>query len=260
MKTRTLIAGYVLALALFLFAQRHPGSSPPTGFRSVVDLTHSIDASSPSLEPSGYAPDHLKPVVYIERSESPLGRGRSSFETRIEAPARFAPALWAVDQIPAERLIAPLVVLDVSTKISGNPDYEISIDDIAQWEQQHGQIPLGAVVMARTGWDERWASAKEYRNADLAGTTHYPGYSDDAAKFLVHGRTAVGLGIDTLSVDRGASNGFPVRQYILAHSVYQLENVANLYHVPATGSVVVVAPTKLASGSSGPVRILAMVR
>ena len=40
MKIRTLIAGYVLALALFLFAQRHPAASSPTGFRAVVDLTH----------------------------------------------------------------------------------------------------------------------------------------------------------------------------------------------------------------------------
>ena len=63
-----------------------------------------------------------------------------------------------------------------------------------------------------------------------------------------------------MSIDHGPSKDFPVRQYTLAHSVYQLENVANLERAPATGGMVVVAPTKLESGSSGPVRILALAR
>jgi len=240
MKTRTLIAGYVLALALFLFAQRHPGASQPTGFHAVVDLTHSVDAGA---------------LVNSER----LALSSEQFGTRIDAPARFARGLWTVDQIPTERLLAPLVVLDVSSHIQDQPDYQILVDDIAKWEQIHSQIPLGSVVMARTGWDSRWHSVKDYRNADGKGTMHFPGFSPDAAKFLVEGRDALGLGIDTLSIDRGASKDFPVRQYTLAHSVYQVENVANLDRAPASGGMVVVAPTKLESGSSGPVRILALV-
>jgi len=89
---------------------------------------------------------------------------------------------------------------------------------------------------------------------------HFPGYSADAAKFLVEGRNALGLGIDTLSVDCGLSRDFPVRQYTLAHSVHQLENVANLDRAPASGGMVVVAPPKLDGGSSGPVRILALAQ
>jgi kynurenine formamidase len=89
---------------------------------------------------------------------------------------------------------------------------------------------------------------------------HFPGYSQDAAKFLVEGRNALGVGIDTLSVDHGPSTDFPVRQYTLAHSVYQLENVANLDRAPATGGMVVVAPAKLENSTSSPVRILALVQ
>ena len=178
----------------------------------------------------------------------------------MDAPARFARGLWTVDQIPTERLLAPLVVLDVSTNIGNSSDYQISVEDIARWEQAHNQIPLGSVVIARTGWDSRWRSVKDYRNADSQGVPHFPGYSPDAAKFLVEGRNALGLGIDTLSIDHGGSRDFPVRQYTLAHSVYELENVANLERVPAAGGMVVVAPIKLQSGSSGPVRILALVK
>ena len=241
MKIRTLIVGYVLALALFLFAQRHPNSSSPTEFRSVVDLTHATNAQALAYQPTG---------------KSAL----EQFGTRIDAPAHFARGLWTVDQIPTERLIAPLVVLDVAANAANRPDYQISVEDIAKWEQSHSQIPLCSVIMARTGWDSRWHSTKDYRNADRGGTLHFPGYSQDAAKFLIEGRNALGLGIDTLNVDYGPSKDFPVRQYTLSHSVYQLENVANLDHAPATGGMVVVAPTKLESGSNGPVRILALVR
>jgi len=134
MKIRTLIAGYVLALALFLFAQRHPDSSSPTGFHAVVDLTHSLDAGRVAHQPAG------KSALSFEQ----MG-------TLIDAPAGFARGLWTVDQIPAERLLAPLVVLDVSTSIRNHPDYQISVEDIAKWEMVHSQIPLGSIVMARTG-------------------------------------------------------------------------------------------------------------
>ena len=154
MKTRTLIVGYILALALFLFAQRHPSSSSNTGFHSVVDLTHSMDADAVNTA-------HIERADYIGRnSQSTRESG-----TRIDAPAGFAPGLWTVDQIPAERLIAPLVVLDVSANAKNHPDYQIAVEDIAQWERAHGQIPLGSVVMARTGWDSSWNSGNGYRNA-----------------------------------------------------------------------------------------------
>jgi kynurenine formamidase len=254
MKSRTLIVGYVLALALFLFGQRHPTSPTPTGFHAVVDLTHSIDPQ---------AGDRVKTAARVNKEY--FLRNPSSaepFETRIDAPAHFARGLWTVDQIPAERLIAPLVVLDVSANAENHPDYQISVEDIAAWEQAHNQIPLGSVVITRTGWDSNLKSAQ--RNA-ASNSTHFPGYSPDAAKFLVEGRNVLGLGIDTPNIDtlnigNGRSKDFAVRQYTLSHSVYQLENVANLDRVPPVSAMVVVAPTKLESGSSGPVRILALLQ
>ena len=249
MKSRTLIVGYVLALALFLFGQRRSGSSSPTGFHSVVDLTHSI-----------HRPHPIELASSVNRKYSAGNDSSTEFGTRIDAPARLARGLWTVDQIPAERLIAPLVVLDVRANVADHPDYQISVEDIVQWEQSNNQIPLGSVVVARTGWDSRWHSASDYRNADLKGTMHFPGYSEDAARFLVEARSVRGLGIDTLNIDYGASKDFPVGRYTLSHSVYQLENIAKLNLVPAIGGTVVVAPTKVESGTSGPVRILALLQ
>jgi kynurenine formamidase len=247
MRFRTFIVGLVLSLVVFLFAQRHPVATTPTGFSGVVDLTHVIDLS--------IRPAELK---------NSLGGGHRSapeqFATQIDAPSQLADSLWTLDQIPDERLIASLVVIDVRQQAKDDQDYQISVHDIASWEREHGQMPLGSVVMARTGWDSRWHSPSQYRNADSKGVRHFPGYSEDAAKFLVEGRNVVGLGIDTPSVDNGASKDLAVERYTLAHSVYPLENVANLDRAPEMNGVVIVAPEKISGGSRAPVRIIALVR
>jgi kynurenine formamidase len=230
MKIQTFVVGCALALALLLFAQqRRPEGMEPTGYHSVVDLTHAMNSKAPAEG------------------------------TQIDAPAHFARSLWTVDQIPPERLVAPLAVLDFTAKAKGNPDYQLSVEDIADWEQTHGQIPQAAVVVLATGWESRWNSSKDFLNADPKGVMHFPGYSVDAAKFLTEARGVLGLGIDTQRVDYGKSSDFPVRQYTLAHSVYHLEGVANLEHVPATGAMIIVAPMKVAGGTESAVRILALL-
>jgi kynurenine formamidase len=263
MKIQTFVIGCALALALFLFAQqRRTEPVLPSGFRAVVDLTHTINNKVPPFsltQSENYkvtVEDTIeKNKVFVRKFSMPEHYG-----THIDAPAHFAKGLWTVDQIPAERLIAPMVVLDISNKSKNNADYQLSIKDIADWEQVHGQIPGNAVVMLNTGWGGHWNSVKDFRNADAKGVMHFPGYSVDAAKFLTEARAVLGLGIDTLSVDYGPSSDFPVHQYTMSRSVYHLEDVANLDQVPAAGSTVVVAPIKLEGGSGGPVRILALVR
>lgn len=262
MRIWTFVITAALALALFVFGQHRTGTLSPAAFRTVVDLTHTIDSSMPNYEPSDAPAYHARTVASIEKDHY-YAREISLPEhigTHIDAPAHFFAGLWSVDQVPAERLVAPLVVLDVTAGPKDNADYRVTIDDISRWEQAHGQIPLGAVVTARTGWESRWNSARDYRNADAKGTMHFPGFGMDAAKFLVEARMAVGLGIDTLSIDYGPSADFAVHRYVLAHSVYQLENVANLGDVPPTGAIIVVAPMKVEHGSGSPVRLLALVK
>jgi kynurenine formamidase len=157
-------------------------------------------------------------------------------------------------------LVRPLVVLDVSAKARNSADYEITVEDIAQWEQVNGPMPPNALVLARTGSHERWGRASLYRNADKTGTKHFPGYSVEAAQFLVEGRDAAGLGIDTLSVDPGASMSLAVHRYCARRSVYHIENIANLKQAPPVGALAVAAPASSDNGFSGPVRVLALIR
>lgn len=261
MKIKTFVVAYVFALAIFLFAQHRDTPRQDPRF-VVVDLTHSINSSVPTYEPAEH-------VIYRERTIATTDKDGyfareislpEHYGTHLDAPAHFVHGLWTVDQIPTERLVAQLVILNVQAKAARNPDYQISVNDIADWEQAHGHIPPGAVVIANTGWESRWTSEKDYRNADAQGVMHFPGFSTDSARFLVEGRTAIGLGIDTLSIDYGPSKDFPVHKYALSHSLYQLENVANLSQAPEFGATVVVAPAKLEGGSGAPVRILALAK
>jgi len=262
MTGRSFVVGCVLAIAVLLFAQHHQTTASPMGFHGVVDLTHPLNSAVPTYEPSEQSPYQAKTVATIEK-DGYFAREISlpeHFGTHLDAPAHFAHGMWTVDQIPPERLVAPLVVLDAKAGASANADYQIAVEDISRWEQAHGQIPENAVVIANTGWGSRWNSAKDYRNADVKGVMHFPGYSLEAARFLVEGRHVMGLGIDTLSIDYGPSKDFPVHQYTLAHSLYHLENVANLDNAPPAGGLVVSAPMKLEGGSGSPVRILALVQ
>ncbi|MBV9573907.1 MAG: cyclase family protein [Acidobacteriales bacterium] len=237
--TRALVAGCVLAVAIFVFGQRRVSVEPVAEFRDVIDLTHPVSSQHTSQ--------------FAALKTAPLA-------TRIEAPANYASSLWTVGQIPPARLVAPLVVLDVRTGVKSNPDYQVSMADLIQWEKENGPIPMGAIVMARSGWESKWKSAQTYGNADKRGAMHFPSYSPDAAKFLTEGRNVIGLGIDTLSVAPAASKNSAVYQYTLSHSVYQLDNVANLDRAPARGAIAMIAPDKLENGLSAPVRILALVR
>ena len=72
-------------------------------------------------------------------------------------------------------------------------------------------------------------------------------------------RKVIGLGIDTMSVDIGATTTYPVHLFTSQHGIYHLENVANLAEVPPAGATVIVAPIKLEKGSGGPARVLALV-
>jgi kynurenine formamidase len=180
------------------------------------------------------------------------------YGTHVDAPIHFPPGKAAVDQIPAKQLFGPAVVLDARVEAASNADHLLAVGKIEDWERAHGRIPEGSIALLRTGWAARWPDAERYRNQDTSGRMHFPGFSVEAAKLLIE-RGVSGLGCDTISVDRGASEDFAVHRLTLGAGLYHLENLADLSEVPETGAFLVVAPIKLEGGSGGPVRVFALV-
>lgn len=229
MQWRTFIVGWILAVALLLFAQRRPTEAKHEAYREVVDLTH-----AGALMVNG---QHLD---------------AAAFGTRMDEPIRRENGTWAVDPVTPDRLVAPLAVLDVSAEAAKDPDYQISIDDVARWEAVHGHIPAGAVVIARTGWKTPTALPKV--------PVPHAAFSRDAVQFLARARSVYGIGIDAPAIDVPGDSQMPVRQYLGEQHIYGLANVANLDEAPAAGAVVVVAPTVISNAANAPARVLALVR
>jgi kynurenine formamidase len=150
-------------------------------------------------------------------------------------------------------------VIDVSTPASMDADYRLTEADVGAWEQTHGRIADGAVVLLRTGWGRHWNNIVRYQNRDVQGRLHFPGFSAEAATLLIVERGAKGIGIDTLSIDYGLSRDFAVHHIVNRAGRYGLENVARLEQLPPRGFYLVAAPIKIETGSGGPARIFAIV-
>src|ERR1700687_241088 len=138
MRIRSFIIAYALVLAILLFADRRPGSTREDHYSHVVDLTDGHPGAPHSI----------------------------SFEsrTRLIAPGALIPGTWAAGQIPSERLVAPMVVMDLNTASSASQGVpRISLDDISAWESRPGMIPQGAVVAIRCAHD---TSHNSFHNED----------------------------------------------------------------------------------------------
>ncbi len=182
--------------------------------------------------------------------------------THIDAPVHFAKAGWALGAVPLDRLVAPAVVIDVREQAAADRDYRLEVRDIERFEAVHGRIARGAIVLLRTGWSSRWPNAKAYLGDDTPGDAsnlHFPSYGEEAARFLIDKRGVHGLGVDTASIDYGPSRDFPVHRVAGAANVFGLENLTALERVPPTGAWVAALPIKIANGSGGPVRVVALV-
>jgi len=232
----------------------------------VVDLTHPFDAET-LYWPTSPSAFELK---VLSAGPTPGGwyYAANTFcapehgGTHLDAPHHFSEQGDTCDRIPLSRLVARAVVLDVRERTAGDPDYRLRVADIEAWEKENGRIPEGAIALLRTGWSMRWPDRKRYLGDDLPGDAsnlHFPSFGEDAARFLISRRKVAAIGLDTASIDYGPSKDFAVHRVAGAGNVPAFENVANLERVPATGAWVVALPMKIAGGSGGPLRIVALV-
>lgn len=171
---------------------------------------------------------------------------------------------WSVTDIPLNRLVAPGAVIDVAIHVLRNRDYRLHISDVLRWEDIHGKLPQGCILLVRTGWSRYWPSWYKY-NGQVNGTSqhdsrpHHPGVHPDAATWLVSKRKVYGIGIDAPSIDYGPTKDSGAQHILLAANIYGILNVANLHELPSVGSTLFVFPMKIRGAGAAPVRVLAVV-
>ena len=230
------------------------------GRARVVDLTHTLTPEFPLFP----VYDPVRVAQKFSCADDGFFVRSWSFDehcgTHVDAPAHFADGAATVDRIAPEELLLEACVIDISGRVAGDHDATLTPDDILAWESRHGRRPGRCAVFALTGWGRRVTDPAAYLNADEGGTLHSPGFSREVADFLRDERPGVrAIGLDTASLDIGASADFPAHVSWLPSGRYGIENLANLDRLPPTGAVAIVGAPTFAGGSGGPARVLALV-
>jgi kynurenine formamidase len=177
--------------------------------------------------------------------------------THLDAPGHVVPGGRLVPELDPEEMFAPVAVVDISHRAEHDPDAMVEVRDLRDYERRHGRIPHHAAVCMYSGWERRVHNAATYRNPGPDGRLHFPGFGLEAVEWLLEERHVVALGVDTLSLDVGASTTFPVHKRLLGADRYGLENLANLGQIPPRGAEAIVGIVPWEKGSGGPCRVLA---
>ncbi len=257
------------ALLLLEMIMLYQGSTafPQVPQGRMVDLTHEF-AEDTIYWPTA-AGFHLEKVAdgitdkgyyYAANNFSAAEHGG----THLDAPIHFAAGRRTVDQIPLDQLIGRALVVDVSAQAAKNPDYQITVKDLAAWERRHGRIPDHSILLLRTGWGNFWPDKKKYLGTEERGERavsklHFPGLHPDAARWLADHRVIKAVGLDTASIDFGQSTMFESHRTLYERNIPAFENVAHLDRLPIRGSTVIALPMKIKGGSGAPLRIIAIV-
>ncbi len=221
------------------------------------DLTHTLDEDFPTF--SGDQQFFREQVVNFTEHGYNLYNLRINehIGTHMDAPIHFSEDGNTVDMIPAQDLIVPLCVIDISSRTETDPDAQVTPDDIKQWIADYGDIPDNACVAMYCGW-EKHIGTDMFRNSDEAGVMHFPGFHVEAATMLLEDTTAKGMAVDTLSLDFGRSEDFATHYAWLPQDRWGLENVANLAKLPASGATIIVGAPKFKGGTGGQCRLFAI--
>jgi kynurenine formamidase len=254
----TMLADFALAIA--------------SGAIEVVDLTHTLDQDFPVIvlppEFGQCARFRIEEIsAYDHRGPAWKWNNISMCEhtgTHFDAPSHWISGRdvpnGSVDEIPAERFIGPVCVIDCVAGSKKDEDFALTPALIEEWEAEHGRIPADSWVLMHTGWSKRRGAA--YLNMRGDGP-HSPGPTPAAMRLLVEERGIRGFGTETVGTDAGQGMHYtpPYPAHYILHGAgrYGLQCLNNLDRLPPTGAVVIATPLKIKKGTGSPLRVLALV-
>jgi kynurenine formamidase len=250
-------------------AQTQPPAGPPPSLaeayrtiatRRFVDLTHSFGPASPVW--SGFGPATMSAAA-DPKTHEPYTIARDGFRstiytlvgqygTHIDPPAHFDPDGLTMDRIPLEQMILPLAVIDMTPLLGADPNHALTVEDIAAWEQRHGRVPAGSFVALRTDMHRDFAT-----NPDHFRRSPFPAWSLAAIRFLYEQRGVVATGHESLDTD--TTDTLESETWLLRNGHWQIEVMAHLDQVPATGAIIVASWPKVENGLGFPARVFAIL-
>lgn len=250
----------------------HMAGAIASGSIEVVDLTHTLDQDFPVIvlppEFGQCARFRMEEIsAYDHRGPAWKWHNISLCEhtgTHFDAPSHWISGRdipnGNVDEIPVDRFVGPVCVIDCSSDARENDDFELTPEIILDWEKSHGPIPTDCWVLMRTDWSSRRGA--DYLNMRDDGP-HSPGPTPDAIRLLVEERGIRGFGTETVGTDAGQGMHYtpPYPAHFILHGAgrYGLQCLNNLDRLPPTGAVIVATPLKIKKGTGSPLRVIALV-
>jgi kynurenine formamidase len=228
--------------------------------KEFVDLTHSFSPTTPvwggfgqatmtaAADPKTHDPYTIEKTGFRTTFYSMVGQ----YGTHIDPPAHFDPDGQTMDQIPLKQMILPLVVIDETPLLKDDPEHALSIADIEAWEKKNGKISSGSFAALRTDMYKDWDSDPEKFKR-----YPFPAWSIDAIRFLFEQRGVTAIGHEALDTD--VTEKMESETWLLTNNHWQIEVMANLDKVPATGSIIVVTWPKVENGFGFPARAFAIL-
>ena len=266
--TTAALVAVALAVASCTSSSTSPSTSgAPTAsseksiaYSRVVDLSHVISPSIP-LWPGD--PHVVFNVVATMNKDGYYLRSFTIGEhsaTHMNAPNSFiAGNTQAITSYSPEQRVVPAVVVDVRDRSAQNPDYQLTKQDVLDWEAKNGEIAPGSFVILLTGWEDKWNDPKAFINQDASGNLHFPGFAGSTTRWLLADRHISGVGIDTHGVDPGLDTSYATNTQIAQAHKIAIECMANLDQLPPTGATLVLGALQLKDGSGTPLSVMAFV-
>lgn len=228
--------------------------------KQFVDLTHSFGPDTPVW--SGFGQAKMTPAV-DPQTRQPYTIAKDGFRstyyemvgqygTHVDPPAHFAEDGITMDRIPLKQMILPLVVFDSTPLLVKDPNHAFSLDDLRAWEKKHGRVPNGGFAALRTDMSKDWDA-----NPERFKRSPFPAWSLATVKFLIERRGVTAIGHESMDTD--TTDKMESETYILQKGHYQIEVMANLDQVPATGALIVVTWPKVKAGLGFPARAFAIL-
>jgi len=246
-----------------------PATAPELDWRRwrILDLTHAFNEEThywPTAEGFEFdkGPEGMTEGGYFYNANSFCTAEHGG--THLDAPYHFYEQGWKAGEIPAERFAGPGALVDVTAQCREDRSYQVRRRDFLDWEERHGRLPEGAMVLIRTGFGAYWGDAERYlgtaeRGERALDDLQFPGLAPEAARWLAGERSPSAVGIDTASIDHGPSTRFESHVTLAARNVLILENAAALERLPEQGFHIVALPMKIERGSGAPLRIIALL-
>ncbi|PSR26072.1 MAG: cyclase [Sulfobacillus benefaciens] len=192
--------------------------------------------------------------------------------THCDAPAHFVPppdsglphaspaGHMTVDMIPLTQYMGYAAVIDTRhAKASDQTNGTITSGMVAEFEERHGRLAPGEIVLFYSQWDRRYQGGGGYYGPldipPIEDTWNAP--TVECIEFLIE-RGIKCIGTDGPSIGP-ANDAQPVHVAALDGGLGIVEGLANLNRLPPRGSYFIFLPLKLGGGTGGPGRALAYI-